>query len=241
MVLRRLRVTAGWAAIAGLLVAVATAGCSSRQAASPTLGELPAFDLTDQAGRPLRHADLAGKVALINFIYTSCTDICPGMTARMRAVQERLREAGLTPERVRLVSISVDPERDRPEVLAAYAARFKADTSGWHFLTGATADVRKVVVDGFKLGLEAAAPAAAHGHRPDPATATAGASHATAPAAPAAPSGIIAHSDRFVLVDGAGRIRAYYRGDELDAARVVADVRRLAAARAAKAGATGGA
>lgn len=171
---------------------------------------MPAFELVNQSGRAVRSAELAGKVVLVNFIYTNCPDVCPTLTVQMRKVQERLREARLLGDPVILISISVDPERDDPAVLRDYAARYKADTTTWSFLTGSTAQVRQVVVDGFKLGYEPAGAGGAHGSGHD--------------------ANLIVHSDRFVLVDKAGQIRAYYRGEELDPAKIAADARSLAGA-----------
>ena len=85
---------------------------------------------------------LRDKVVLINFIFTQCTDACPTQTARLAEVQSLLAER--VGRDVALVSISVDPEHDTPQVLREYAARFGA-RDGWVFLTGSKSDVDDVL------------------------------------------------------------------------------------------------
>src|SRR4051794_14896379 len=81
----------------------------------------PAFTLTDQAGKPLRSEDLKGKVLLVGFVFTTCNGSCPATTHRMGLVQRELKARGLLKgDRVRLVSITLDPKRDTPEVLRGY-------------------------------------------------------------------------------------------------------------------------
>jgi protein SCO1/2 len=100
------------------------------------IGPAPEVALTDQAGRPFRLADLRGKVVVVSFVYTTCTGSCPATTQSLSRVQKALKEAGLWGNRVEFVSISLDPARDTPEVLARYARLFRADGAHWHFLTG---------------------------------------------------------------------------------------------------------
>ena len=135
--------------LAGILVLWS----SLPEPALPVFGQVPDFNLVDQDGRPFTDEDLAGRIHVIGFIYTSCPDICPAITAQMRALQTDLARDGLT-DRVHLVSITVDPEYDTPERLAAYARMFSADTSSWHFLTGRPNHVRSVIEKGFLVGLQ---------------------------------------------------------------------------------------
>jgi protein SCO1/2 len=107
-----------------------------------TIGPAPPFTLTTQNGGRLSLADLHGKVVAVTFIYTSCADMCPLLTAKMASLQTRLG-ADLGP-RVFFVSITVDPERDTPEVLARYAAAHRAQNGSWAFLTGTPAEIREV-------------------------------------------------------------------------------------------------
>ena len=100
----------------------------------PVIGPAPDFALTSQDNRPVALADLRGKVVALTFIYTSCTDTCPVLTALMVKVQQDLGAA--FGSKVAFVSITVDPERDTPEALKKYAEDFGADLRGWSFLTG---------------------------------------------------------------------------------------------------------
>lgn len=104
----------------------------------------PDFALTTQDGGRLRLADLRGKVLLVSFVFTTCNGSCPATTHRMAAVQEELKRRGLEKE-VRLLSISLDPKRDTPEILRGYMSLYDADPANWTFLTGAPDEVAKVV------------------------------------------------------------------------------------------------
>jgi protein SCO1/2 len=94
----------------------------------------PDFGLVDSGGGGVRLADLRGRVVLLAFVYTSCPAACPLITQRMAALHRRLQAAGWLPTRVVLLSVTVDPERDSPAVLARYARSFRADPQGWRFL-----------------------------------------------------------------------------------------------------------
>jgi protein SCO1 len=109
----------------------------------PVVGAAPEFVLTNQAGERTRLADLRGKVLAVTFIYTSCVDTCPILTAKMASLQPKLGSA--FGPRVRFVSITVDPEVDTPEVLGKYAAAHGANLGGWSFLTGPPAEIQEVV------------------------------------------------------------------------------------------------
>jgi protein SCO1/2 len=116
---------------------------SARPASLPTIGEAPTFSLTDQTARKLSLADLRGKVLAVSFVFTTCSDTCPVVTAKLAEIRRRLgADFG---RRVHFASISVDPLTDTPERLRAYAAKFGADGPGWSFLTGKPADVDDVV------------------------------------------------------------------------------------------------
>lgn len=162
-------------------------GCASTPPASSSsalhlddLGKVPTFNLRDQTDSPATLADLAGHPWLADFMFTSCPDICPTLSARLASVATKYEKR----EDLRFVSFSVDPGTDTPARLADYAARFGAKYPTWRFLTGETTEMRRVVVDGFKLLMEKA-----------PATGT-------------QPETIL-HGSRFILVDTKGTIRAY--------------------------------
>ncbi len=178
------------------------------------IGELPTFELTNQSGQRIHSADLKGKLLLISLIYTRCPDICPITTIEMRSLQDRLRTEGMLGSDALLLSISVDPEHDTPAVLAEYAKQFNVDTTSWHFLTGSPDYVRKVVVEGLMLGYDKAP---ADGHL----------NHSPGGGAPINQTYEVSHSDRVLLVDRHGFIRASYAVSELDLDRIETDMRRL--------------
>ena len=106
------------------------------------IGPAPEFTLTNQDGKSLSLASLRGKVAVVTFIYASCSDTCPLLTAKMVGIQKRL--GGDFGSRVYFISVTVDPERDTPEVLGRYARAHGANLGGWAFLTGSPAQIREV-------------------------------------------------------------------------------------------------
>ena len=127
-------------AIAAAMAGTADAG--AKPEALPTIGPAPAFTLTAQDERRLALTDLRGKAVVLTFIYTTCVDTCPLLTAKMAALQARL--GADFARRVFFVSITVDPERDTPAVLKGYGAAHGARFDGWAFLTGTPAEIREV-------------------------------------------------------------------------------------------------
>jgi protein SCO1/2 len=105
--------------------------------------DIPNVDLVEQSGT---HVDLrklleGNTPVAVNFIFTTCTTICPVMTATFAQMR---KELGADADRILLVSITVDPEHDTPSVLAEYAGHFEA-SSGWQFLTGSPKDIERVL------------------------------------------------------------------------------------------------
>ena len=119
------------------------AGMSGSLGGEPEDEFAPAFSLIDQDGAPVSLEDFAGKILLLDFIYTHCPGPCPILTGIHASVQAEL-DASLR-DRVRFVSISLDPERDTPEAMKAYAKARGADLGNWSFLTGEPEDVEEVV------------------------------------------------------------------------------------------------
>jgi protein SCO1 len=163
----------------------ASLGCRSR-ADLPPLGSVGSFSLTDQAGRPVSEATLRGQVWAAAFFFTRCPTICPRITRRMRDLQQAAAKAGV---KLQLVSFSVDPDNDTPDVLSAYAKQYGADLATWRFLTGDLEVVRRTSEQGFKLALDGKATPNAEGFG-------------------------LFHGSHLVLVDAAGQIRGYYRTSE---------------------------
>jgi len=108
----------------------------------PKIKPAPEFTLTKQDGKRLDLKELRGKVLAITFIFASCTDTCPLLTAKMAGIQDRLGPA--FGAQVFFLSITVDPEHDASAVLKRYAEAHRANMAGWAFLTGSPAEIREV-------------------------------------------------------------------------------------------------
>ena len=106
------------------------------------IGTAPEFTLTTQDNARLSLKDLRGKVVAVTFIYASCADTCPLLTAKLAGIQAKLG-ADFGPK-VFFASVTVDPERDTPEVLKQYAQGHGANPAGWAFLTGTPAEIGDV-------------------------------------------------------------------------------------------------
>ena len=158
---------------------------SARTVSLPVLAELPAFRLVDEHGATLDREALLGKVTIVDFVFTSCTTACPLLSSEMAKLQTHIVAAGLR-DRARLLSISVDPDRDTEARLQAFANRYGADPTLWHFARGDEAALRTVVVDGMKQYFERQLDRG----EVDGFT--------------------ILHGTRFVLVDDTARIRGFY-------------------------------
>ena len=164
-------------------------------------GAVPDFALTERSGARIALSNLKGKVWLADFIYTACQDTCPLESAAMAQLQKDLPS-----DRLKLVSFSVDPERDTPAVLARYAEVFHADPARWLFLTGKKSDMHRLVQEGFHLSAIPITEDAAHA------------------------AGEIYHDAHFVLIDGAAQIRGYYESSDSAALkRLRADAKKLLA------------
>ena len=137
------------AAALGLAAAVLLAGCGAGARELPSYKTVPEFTLTAQTGEEFRSSEkLAGRIWIAEFFFTSCTGPCPRMNARMRRLQNDLADI----EDLRLVSFTVDPERDTPEALAEYARKFQAEPGRWWFLTGPMETLDRLCRETFLLG-----------------------------------------------------------------------------------------
>jgi protein SCO1/2 len=163
------------AAVLFFLRQVQVNALSNRPLAS--YGKVPKFDLTNQDAQRFGSQTLAGKIWIADFIFTTCPGPCPIISTRMSELQKPLAKSD-----IRLVSFTVDPEKDTPEVLRAYADKLRKEPLRWDFLTGPLDEITSLSRDGFKLAIAA-------GEEPG--------------------SGPV-HSTRFVLVDRTGTIRGYY-------------------------------
>ena len=158
-------------------------------------GTVPNFQLTNQNNQPFGSTQLAGKIWIADFIFTSCPGPCPMVSSRMSELQKPLEKTD-----VHLVSFSVDPEKDTPEVLRGYADKLKAQPARWDFLTGSKSTIYDLSKNGFKLAVSDGSEEA----------------------------GVPVHSTRMVLVDRHGEIRGYYEATAADAVtKVLADTSHL--------------
>jgi protein SCO1/2 len=166
-----------------------------RARAVPSYGVVPSFELVNQNGHAFGSAQLTGKIWIADFIFTSCPGPCPLISTRMSELQKPLENTN-----VHLVSFTVDPDTDTPEVLRGYAEKLHAEPKRWDFLTGSKSAIYKLSHDGFKLAISDGSDA----------------------------EGTPVHSTRMVLVDRHGQIRGYYDATEADAmTKLLADTNHL--------------
>lgn len=146
----------------------------------PTFYTAPDFELTDQSGEAFTKEDLKGRIWVSNFMFTSCPSVCPMLTERMKIIAERVAIWS----DVQLLSFSVDPETDTPEVLRNYAKGYEIDLNQWSFLTGDYKIMQGAIEEGFKVSMGGPI------DRKD--------------------LNSVMHGTRFVLGDAEGNIRGYY-------------------------------
>ena len=145
----------------------------------------PEFALTERSGKAVTRDDLKGKVWVASFVFTRCPGPCPQVTATMARLQKEF-DLPHTPD-LRLVTFTVDPERDTPNELKDYAARYQADPERWLFLTGKSEkELHALLMEGFKVTAQRAK---------DP-----------------KPGDEFDHSSRLAIVDRSGTIRGYFDG-----------------------------
>lgn len=135
----------------------------------------PEFGFVNQIGDTVTHKDLEGSIYLVDFFFTSCPSICPIMTANMMKVDKRFEGY----DDFKLVSFTVDPERDTPETLAEYAEQRMINSNKWSFLTGEKDSLYAVAYDFLSSAMEDES----------------------------APGGFL-HTEYFVLVDKEGYLRS---------------------------------
>jgi protein SCO1 len=160
-------------------------------------GELtiPDFTLTNQNGNQWGTADWKDKIVVADFFFTSCPVVCPKMTRSVQLVQRKFRD-----EAILFTSISIDPVRDDPERLRAFAEKYQIDLSKWHLLTGDKREIYRLARNAFRL------------------VATDG---------DGGPDDFI-HSDKLVLIDPQRRVRGYYSGtDDTEIKRLINDIIKL--------------
>ena len=178
------------------ILAIFSVSCDSEDTTSlPVYNDIPSFSLSDQMGQTFTRDELNGKVALANFIFTNCTQFCTTLTTRMIKMQTILENEDLLGNSVLILSFSVDPNHDTTAILYSYAENHGANHSAWRFLTGSPEVVKKVVMDGFNLSYGQNKEINKHIHKD-------GSIHIH--------EYDVFHTNRMVLIDKSGRIRAYY-------------------------------
>jgi protein SCO1 len=150
---------------------------------------VPPFALTERSGKTITNHDLAGKIWVADFIYTTCPGPCPLITAGMA----KLQDAVAHDPQVQLVSFTVDPETDTPAVLSKYADQFGADPNRWWFLTGLEKPLYDLIQHGFLQPVEDNS-----GKPPEDGQFK------------------VTHSIYLVLIDGDGTLRGFYDGTSTD-------------------------
>ena len=134
--------------VAVFLLVAYFVNCVGTENELPEIGMVPEFEFVNSEQETITLNNLKGKVWVADFIFTTCTMACPMMTGNMNIIHKKYKKN----DDVRLVSISVYPEYDTPEVLTKYASQYDANTSRWYFLTGEESTVKRVIKDGFKIG-----------------------------------------------------------------------------------------
>lgn len=166
----------------------------------------PDFKLVNQSGETVNLSDFKGKIVVIDWIFTRCTDICLTQTKRFKKLQDELKQKQLFEKDVVLVSISIDPKNDTPEVLESYAEKSGADNSGWHFLTGDFRTVQKVMGDySYYAAKRFPKPEVADRHNPDT-------------------EYTFSHQERIYIVDQYGNLAKMNEGESLSVSKVLQDI-----------------
>jgi protein SCO1/2 len=208
-----------WLKLGVILLIVAGAGLvylllAPRVQPFPVYMALPRVSLTDQDGNVFDLSQTRGKVVVLSPIYTHCPDICPLITGKMRQIQTKIQSDGLG-DRVRLVTFTVDPQRDSPEVLQRYARAYDAGPENWTFLSGST-DQIQVLISALGLYVERVY-SIDNTLVPEKAL--------TSP--PADSFYLVNHTDRIFLVDRQGRVRALPPGSRAEVDEVVTQIEQL--------------
>ncbi|MCS7081687.1 MAG: SCO family protein [Bacteroidetes bacterium] len=198
---RTLWIAGGLLAAAGLILYYAIADRGRSTAELPVYGQVPDFRLINHDEQPISLADLKGRYWVAEFFFASCAGICLQMNQNMTLVQQAFRDQ---PDRVKIVSFTVDPERDTPEILKAYSRNWNARLEQWIFVTGPKPEIYRLARYGFRLAADEIPPQEEGG-----------------------PYDFI-HSSKFVLVDPQGQIRGYYDGTDRKAVEtLIRDLRSL--------------
>jgi protein SCO1/2 len=131
---------------------------TSNQPDLPVYGTVPPFSLTTEHHATFTNTNIEGTITIADFIFTTCAGPCPLMSAKMQQFQTTFQNES----NVKLISFSVDPKQDTPEVLAEYGTRFGAKNDKWKFLTGDEHQMYDLTRKGFLLSVDADSESIAH-------------------------------------------------------------------------------
>jgi protein SCO1/2 len=169
--------------------------------APPPIASIGSYTLVDERGAPFGSAQLKGNVYIASFFFTRCPSVCPAQQESMKKILRHIDDVkGIT-----LVSFTVDPEHDTPEVLAAYANKMGAPAGAWKFLTGSESAMRELLVKQFLVAMGERKALDGSADLYD-----------------------IAHSAKFALVDQNGELRGFWSTDDLGRGNIINAARMLA-------------
>lgn len=132
--------------------------CSEENIETNMSEEIQDFEFKTQDNETFGLSDLKGKWWLADFMYTNCNLVCPTMTSNMVRVQLKLKEVNLA-NKIEIISFTVDPDYDKPEILKEYAKSYQADLSNWTFLTGYQFEtIKELSIGSFKTMLQEGSP-----------------------------------------------------------------------------------
>jgi protein SCO1/2 len=169
----------------------------------PTYYKVPEFSLTNDFNKSFGTKDLIGRYYIANFMFTSCPSSCPALMEKMDLVQKRIRGLGT---KAAIVTFTVDPTHDTADVLFKFARKRHSNPFIWSYLTGTEADLKKIVIDGFKVPM---GNKEAVSKKLEDKTIT---------------LFDIAHTEKVVLVDDKGMIRGYYGTDKIEMDKLMTDL-----------------
>ncbi len=176
------------------------AGCGGEPIETNMSEDLPDFEFTTQENETLALDDFKGNYWIADMVFTNCTTVCLPMTANMKSLQDMMAEEGI--DDVQLVSFSVDPDYDTPEVLKAYGESYEADFSNWTFLTGYDFEtIKEISIKSFKSMLAEA------------------------------PEGTdqVTHGTKFYLINPEGKVIKFYDGVEsANMQSIINDLKKIA-------------
>lgn len=139
------------------ILMIVLAACGNKEIEPNMSSKVGDFEAITQDETPFNAEDFKGKWSVVNFVFTNCTTVCLPMSSNMSYLQGKIKEDDL--DNVQLVSFSVDPEFDTPEVLQEYAKDYEADLEMWTFLTGYDfEEIREISIKSFKSMLQEPAP-----------------------------------------------------------------------------------